>query len=179
VVSLAAALAIPLTDTYGAPFPQRDVTLFITFAVILITLVGQGLLLPSVMRWLGLLRGAAEERRLEWQAEHAGRTAALSATRRHLDWLVTHRKLSDQVVADLKARHEQRMHQIPTDREDGLERIREANDFKVELITVERDFLHQLLREGRLTDESRRRVERELDLEEEGIACKREGETPL
>jgi CPA1 family monovalent cation:H+ antiporter len=70
VVSLAAALAIPLTDTHGAPFPQRDLTLFITLAVILITLVGQGLLLSSVMRGLGLLRGAAEECRLEWQAEH-------------------------------------------------------------------------------------------------------------
>ncbi len=50
---------------------------------------------------------------------------------------------------------------------------------KVELIAAERDFLLQLLREGKLTDESRRRVERELDLEEEGIACKRGGETPL
>jgi CPA1 family monovalent cation:H+ antiporter len=179
VVSLAAALAIPLTDTYDAPFPRRDLTLFITFAVILITLVGQGLLLPSVMRWLGLLRGAAQERRLEWQAENAGRVAALSAARRHLDWLAARRKVSDQVVADLKARHEQRMHQLATDMEDGLDRIREANDLKVELITVERDFLHELLREGRLTDESRRRVERELDLEEEGIACKRGGEAPL
>src|SRR5262249_38682945 len=126
VVSLAAALAIPLTDTHGAPFPQRDLTLFITFAVILITLVGQGVLLSSVMRRLGLLRGAAEERRLEWQAEHDGRSAALSAMRRHLDWLATQRKLSDQVVADLKARHEQRVHQLPTDMEKGLERIREA-----------------------------------------------------
>jgi len=125
------------------------------------------------------LRGAAQERRLEWQAENAGRVAALSAARRHLDWLAARRKVSDQVVADLKARHEQRMHQLATDMEDGLDRIREANDLKVELITVERDFLHELLREGRLTDESRRRVERELDLEEEGIACKRGGEAPL
>ncbi len=179
VVSLAAALAIPLTDTHGAPFPHRDLTLFITFAVILITLVGQGLLLASVIRWLGLLSGAAEERRLEWQAEHVARAAAMSEARRRLDWLATQRKLSAQVVEDLKARHEQRMHQLPTNIESGLERIREANDLKVELIAAERDFLLQLLREGKLTDESRRRVERELDLEEEGIACKRGGETPV
>jgi CPA1 family monovalent cation:H+ antiporter len=50
---------------------------------------------------------------------------------------------------------------------------------KVELITAERDFLHELLRAGKLTDESRRRVERELDLEQEGSACKRGGEMPL
>ena len=50
VVSLAAALAIPLTTAAGASFPYRDLILFITFGVILITLVGQGLLLPSIVR---------------------------------------------------------------------------------------------------------------------------------
>jgi monovalent cation/hydrogen antiporter len=54
VVSLAAALAIPLTTATGTPFPLRDLILSITFGVIIITLVGQGLLLPSVVRWLGL-----------------------------------------------------------------------------------------------------------------------------
>ena len=137
------------------------------------------MLLSSVIRWLGLLGGAAEERRLEWQAEHVARAAAMSEARRRLDWLATQRKLSAQVVEDLEARHQQRMHQLPTNTETGLERIRQANDLKVELITAERDFLLQLLREGKLTDESRRRVERELDLEEESIARKRGGETPL
>ena len=46
VVSLAAALAIPLTIATGAPFPDRDLILFVTFGVIVVTLVGQGLLLP-------------------------------------------------------------------------------------------------------------------------------------
>ena len=54
VVSLAAALAIPLVTANGAPFPHRDLILFITFGVIIITLVGQGLLLPRIVRWLGL-----------------------------------------------------------------------------------------------------------------------------
>ena len=49
----------------------------------------------------------------------------------------------------------------------------------MELIEAERKFLYELLREGKLTDESRRRIERELDLEEESIACRREGEAPL
>jgi hypothetical protein len=47
----------------------------------------------------------------------------------------------------------------------------------MELIATEREFLYQLLRDGKLTDEARRRIERELDLEEESIACHREGET--
>ena len=54
VVSLAAALAIPLTIESGAPFPHRDLILFATFGVIIITLVGQGLTLPTVIRWLGV-----------------------------------------------------------------------------------------------------------------------------
>jgi NhaP-type Na+/H+ or K+/H+ antiporter len=54
VVSLAAALAIPLTTAAGAPFPERDLILFVTFGVIVVTLIGQGLILPSIVRWLGL-----------------------------------------------------------------------------------------------------------------------------
>ena len=50
---------------------------------------------------------------------------------------------------------------------------------RIELIAAEREFIHRLLRDGKLTDESRRRIERELDLEEESIACRREGETPM
>ena len=61
VVSLAAALAIPLTTVTGSPFPARDLILFVTFAVIVITLIGQGLALPPVVRWLGLGRDAAAE----------------------------------------------------------------------------------------------------------------------
>jgi len=54
VVSLAAALALPLATSAGAPFPQRDLILFLTFAVILATLVGQGLTLAPLFRWLGV-----------------------------------------------------------------------------------------------------------------------------
>jgi hypothetical protein len=50
---------------------------------------------------------------------------------------------------------------------------------RLELIAAEREFLYQLLRDGKLTDESRRRIERELDLEEESAACRKEGEAPL
>ena len=69
VVSLAAALAIPLVTASGAPFPYRDLILFITFGVIIVTLVGQGLLLPSIVRWLGLGRDSADERQREHEAE--------------------------------------------------------------------------------------------------------------
>jgi Na+/H+ antiporter len=179
VVSLAAALAIPFSTATGAPFPERDLILFITFGVIIITLVGQGLMLPSVIRWLGLTNEANAERRREHQAELDARSEAMDAALRHLERLAGERKLDRKTIELLKARHEQRMRLLPRDLDDGLEFARMNNDIRMELIEIEREFVHQLLRDGKLTDESRRRIERELDLEEEGIACKREGEVPL
>src|ERR1700731_2093447 len=63
IVSLAAALAIPFATASGQPFPGRDLILFLTFCIILVTLVGQGLLLPSVVRALGLAHAGRRERR--------------------------------------------------------------------------------------------------------------------
>src|SRR5271155_3754798 len=77
VVSLAAALAIPLTTASGDPFPERNLILFVTFGVIVVTLIGQGLSLPALVRWLGLSKHAAEERQREHQAELAARSQAL------------------------------------------------------------------------------------------------------
>ena len=179
VVSLAAALAIPFAVSNGAPFPQRDLILFITFGVILITLVGQGLMLPSVIRWLGLADEGKAEQRREHEAELAARAEAINAARDHLEKLAVERKLGIEVMDFLQARHNHRLLQIPTDVGDGLERIRFNNDLRMELIAAEREFLYQLLRDGKITDESRRRLERELDLEEATILSKREAETPL
>ena len=50
-----------------------------------------------------------------------------------------------------------------------------AADFRAELIAAEREYIYRLLQEGQMTDEARRRIERELDLEEASIACKKEG----
>ena len=77
VVSLAAALAIPLTAAGGAPFPHRDLILVVTFGVIIITLVGQGLTLPALIRWLGVGRHSKAEHRREQQAELDARQAAI------------------------------------------------------------------------------------------------------
>src|SRR5208282_1444330 len=76
-VSLAAALAIPLTTESGAPFPDRDRILFLTFSVILVTLVGQGLLLPAVIRALGLANAGRRERHADRVEESAARRQAI------------------------------------------------------------------------------------------------------
>jgi CPA1 family monovalent cation:H+ antiporter len=178
VVSLAAALAIPLTIEGGAPFPHRDLILFATFGVIIITLVGQGLMLPSVIRRLGIVNDGRAERRRQQEAELAARSQAIEAAQRHLERIASERKLSDDVVALLNARHDHRMRYIPSDLDAGLAQIHVGNDLRLELIAEERRFLYQLLRDGKINDESRRRLERELDLEEATILARRD-ETPL
>jgi monovalent cation/hydrogen antiporter len=181
VVSLAAALAIPLTTQAGAPFPYRDLILFITFGLIVVTLVGQGLLLPSIVRWLGLARRAADERLSEHKAELAARWEALNLAQSRLEELTASGKILPDALAILRARHDYRIGRLPRNTPDEVEAASAAADLMVELIAAERQYIYRLLQDGRITDEGRRRIERELDLEEAGIACQREGgvEPPL
>ena len=62
-VSLAAALAVPLTVDAGGPFPERDLIIFLAFAVILATLVGQGLTLGPLIERLGVTDDGVDEQR--------------------------------------------------------------------------------------------------------------------
>jgi CPA1 family monovalent cation:H+ antiporter len=174
VVSLAAALAIPLATSAGGAFPHRDLILFITFGVIIVTLVGQGLLLPSVVSRLGLARDSAEERRREHAAELSARSDALKAARNRLDQLAEDTTSPD-VLAALRARHDFREGWLPKNTPDGLESISIAADLRMELIEAEREYIYRLLQEGKITDEARRHIERELDLEEASIAHRKEG----
>jgi monovalent cation/hydrogen antiporter len=175
VVSLAAALAIPLTTEIGAPFPYRDLILFITFGVIVVTLVGQGLLLPSVVRWLGLGSHAADEREREYRAEFAARSAALKVAQSRLEELAADRGISPEVLAILRARHDYRARRLPDPASNALDPALAAAELRSELIAAEREYIFRLLREGQITDEARRRIERDLDLEEAGIASGKEG----
>lgn len=84
VVSLAAALAIPLTLPGGEAFPHRDLILFVAFGVIFVTLVGLGLTLPAVVGILGLNRHGHEEEHHEREAEIAARRVIIESSRAHL-----------------------------------------------------------------------------------------------
>jgi CPA1 family monovalent cation:H+ antiporter len=175
VVSLAAALAIPLTTLTGTPFPHRDLILFVTFGVIVATLVGQGLLLPGLVRWLALGSHAADEREREHTAELSARAEALNVAQNRLDRLAAEGRIAPEVLAILRARHRDRAGRLPRNTSNGVDTAAAAADLRWELIAAEREYIYQLFREGRITDEARRRIERELDLEEAGIACKKEG----
>ena len=79
------------------------------------------------------------------------------------------------VLELLRARQAHRARQVPKDA-DGKEALAAALALRAELINAERAYIYQLLREGQITDEARRRIERELDLEEAVISLEREDE---
>jgi Na+/H+ antiporter len=169
IVSLAAALAIPFATASGLSFPDRDLILFLTFAVILITLVGQGLMLPWIIRSLGLEHAGRKEREIYRGEEFEARLEAVKAAAKRLDEVVAERNLSADVMEAARFQHQDRLRHIA----DGIaydgasQRHGQLHD-EVErlLIAVERDRVNELFRNGKLNDEARRRIERELDFRE-------------
>ncbi len=182
-VSLAAALGLPTTVADGAPFPGRDIILFVTFGVIVITLVGQGMTLPLLVRWLGLDNTGSAERRREKEAEHKARVEALQVAQERLDELTGRKQLPEDLLSALRTRQDYRSSRL---RHKGhihgdSRGLRLASKIRSDLFETERRFIFDLLRQGRITDEFRRRMERELDLEEASAAGHAEGgiEPPL
>jgi CPA1 family monovalent cation:H+ antiporter len=159
VVSLAAALALPLT------LPAREALVIVTLTVIVLTLVGQGLTLPSIIRWLRL--GADTGLREE---EARARQRLLEAATRRLDELVPvwpgHRPLLDQLRETYRHRseHVERQREASDDEEDR--ELIEHREIRRTVIGAEREALLRLRAEGEVSDEVLRDLERELDLEE-------------
>ena len=173
MVSLAAALAIPLETDAGLPFPHRDLILVLTFAVILVTLVGQGLLLPTVIRALGLANAGRIEQDKERLEEFAARRQAIIAAMKRLDELQAARSLAAEIVEPLQTRHEARLQlleQKSSDDEANTRLTTVYEDVEQALLDAERELINELYRLGKLRDEPRRRIERELDLREAFLA---------
>ena len=165
VVSLAAALALPLTVDGGAPFPERDLVVFLTFSVILATLVGQGLTLPWLIRRLGVGDdGSAAHEEL-----HAREAAVLAAMER-LDQLATEWPGHLELIDHLRERHEHATEHLEHDHESGeVPQDQEAQEHATiqrAVIDAQRLAVIDLRDRGVISDEALRRVERELDLEE-------------
>jgi monovalent cation/hydrogen antiporter len=171
-ISLAAALAIPHAVESGAPFPGRDQILFLTFCVILLTLVLQGLSLPLLIRRLGLAGAEGEEEREETEARLRAAEAALA----RLEELADEDWVREETTARMRDLYEYRRRRFAA-RHSGRSESGEEGDgyeehslayqrFRRELLGAERAALLRLRGEGRISDEVRRRVERDLDLEE-------------
>jgi len=106
----------------------------------------------------------------------AGQASALES----LDAITDDRELSDEVVKLLRARHEIRLNQLPDSLDPEVDDVSAAGiGLTRELIATERKFIHRLLRDGKITDETRRHIERDLDLEEASLANREFRKIPL
>ena len=165
-VSLAAALALPLTTDAGAAFPNRELIVFLTFAVILGTLVVQGLTLPAVIRALDL-----EDDGLEAKEEAKARIHAAEAALGRLEELLDEDWVREDTAERLRGAYRFRSDRFRSrfdPESDGAADSR-STDFqrlRRELLDVERQAVLALRREGRIDDAVMRRVMRDLDLED-------------
>jgi len=154
------------------PFPGRDRVLVITFIVIVVTLIAQGLTLPLVVRALGLDRLGADEAHERKRREVAARLDTARAALAQLDEAAAGARLDAAALAPWRARQEQRIAQLGSARDadgDPGDEARGVRRVELALIGAERARLNALLREGRISDEIRRRIERDLDLDEERL----------
>ena len=151
VVSLAAALAIPLFTSVGEPFPERNMILAVTFVVIVVTLVGQGLLLPFVIRKLGLAQDVANE----WEDERvdalATRTGAVRAALARLEELAEERRLPADLLEGLREHNGTRLKQLEHAQKE-LEWSQLTDEVVLELIEAERRHINDALRDGSIRD---------------------------
>jgi len=133
-----------------------------------------------VARWLDITKDGRDEHRAEHEAEIAARREALDVALKSLDAITDDRELSDEVVKLLRARHEVRTNQLPDSLDPDAHDVSAAGtELTRELIAAERKFIHVLLRDGKITDESRRRIERDLDLEEASLSNREYRKIPL
>jgi CPA1 family monovalent cation:H+ antiporter len=165
-VSLAAALALPLETNSGQPFPERELILFVTFGVIFVTLVVQGLTLPALIRRLGVHDDGAEQRE-ELQARLGATDAALA----RLEELAVEEWTRDDTVERLRGLYQFRRRRLKARagifEDDGYEDRSLAYQRLVrELLEAQRHAIIRLRNQGVISDGVMHRVERELDLED-------------
>ncbi|MBV8368325.1 MAG: Na+/H+ antiporter [Candidatus Eremiobacteraeota bacterium] len=160
-VSLAAALAIPLTVAGGAPFPHRDLIIFLTFSVILVTLVGGGLTLPAATARLDV-SDAGREESADLQRALAGVT---KAALEHIETLEREGRIDPEHAQALRARYAKLPDegQEPSDPA-ARETVRRRSTAEREVIEAERRALIALRERGEIDNTVLRRVTLALDL---------------
>ena len=170
VVSLASALSVPLALQNGLPFPHRNLILFITFVVILVTLVFQGLTLPLVIRWINPTD--LDVRIPEDEQETKIRLKLLKVALTYLHDNYAAESSTNELVENLKNRMESDLHQtkrhLDSLESDG-DNVARYNEIMTDIINVKREELHRLRNVQEFDDEVIRKEEAQMDLEEEKV----------
>lgn len=167
-VSLAAALALPLATDAGGAFPERDLIIFLTFSVILATVLLQGFTLPPLIRALGVDDRDEELEREESEA----RLLAVEAALARIDELASEEWVRADTAERVRRSYDYRRRRFSSRFEDGgdpasyEERSAAYQRLLRELLDAQRQILLELRDAGRINDVIMRRIERELDLED-------------
>src|SRR6266478_2690611 len=167
VVALAAAIALPEILSDGSPFPQRNLIIFLTFSVILVTLVLQGLTLPPLIRALGLA-GATGRNKEEDDARRQMIAAALAQLRAEQE---RDGEQFHDVYEEIEERYRHRLGALQeserdSDSNESTAHVSRYKELLRQLMRIERHTAVSLRNQGRLNDEVLRRIEHELDLSE-------------
>ena len=172
VVPLAAALSIPLatsgpaTTSSAAALPDRDLVLLLTTAVTVITLVVQGFTLAPLVRRAGIALTPDDVT----QEHTAARLALAHAGLSHLDYLTDTHAAPDFVIAALRNSWQDRIERIKDHRNGEPSRAASIyRQLRRDLLDVENAELDRLYHDGAITDATRRRIQRSLDLEYTGL----------
>lgn len=166
VLALAAAMSLPKTVADGTPFPHRDLIVFLTFCVIVVTLVFQGLSLPWLIRVLGLAGTAGPT----CEEQEAHRLVLQEAIKRLEEIRQSDPSGPAEPYDDLARHYQHRLASIGYQRQEheqaNAEQYFRYLDLSRALLDVERRAALRLWDEGRITDEALREMEHELDLSE-------------
>jgi monovalent cation/hydrogen antiporter len=168
VVSMAAALALPLTLSDNTPFPNRNLIIYLSFCVIVSTLVFLGVTLPWIVKKLKLPKYSMEAE------EYEVRNYLVSETITHIEENLS--LIHDTLLNNIKSKYEVKYNRLQrTDlpanyfgdgKTLGANVFNEYTQLQIDKIAVERKTVERMHREGKTSDEILRKIEKELDLEE-------------
>ena len=167
-VSLAAALALPTTVQSGGAFPGRDVIIFVTTGVIVVTLVGQALLLPAVIRWARFPRDDSDER----EERLADATASEEAIKALPD-LASNLNVDREVVDRIEHEYERHVHvlhadggEVDDEDETAARHDEQYTALRRAILGHKRETVIRLRDEGAIDDNVLLRIQSRLDAEE-------------
>jgi CPA1 family monovalent cation:H+ antiporter len=163
VVALAAAIALPETLANGSPFPQRNMILFLTFCVIFVTLVLQGLTLPAIIRWFGL----SQPSHVEAEERIARRKMIESALAQLKNLHPEDGEAQPHVYDDIVRFYQRRLDALDETQKESeatLEHQERYRDLTSQLRRTERATIIEMRDRNEIGDIAMRRIERELDL---------------
>ncbi|MEI7790826.1 MAG: hypothetical protein WCJ15_06565 [Alphaproteobacteria bacterium] len=154
----------------GGDFPHRGLLLLITFSVILVTLVGQGFTLPWVIRMLGIAEHGRREADTDKKKEISARLASIDAALARLDSLEGAVAAPETVSALRRRNEDRRAYFVAACQDLGTGDISNASAaLQLQFLDAERASIADLYYRSEISDDARRRIERELDLEDSRI----------